>query len=148
MKTKIIIIISIVVAAIATIAYGITVSTTEIEASEKGIKYFDGSFDQALAKAKEENKMVFVKAYANWCGTCRKLESKEMSKEVTGSYYNATFINYKLNVDVDKIVAATYEIQELPTLLYLDNNGVVLKKLVGYRAADDLVKIGKIMSEK
>ena len=32
-----------------------------------GIKFFKGTFSEALAQAKQENKIVFVDFYAVWC---------------------------------------------------------------------------------
>ena len=36
----------------------------------------DISFSEALKKAKEENKMVFVDCYTSWCGPCKYMADK------------------------------------------------------------------------
>ena len=37
-----------------------------------GIKFFKGTFSEALVKAKQENKILFVDFYAVWCVPCKK----------------------------------------------------------------------------
>lgn len=39
--------------------------------SQAGIKFDDGNFSSLLAKAKKENKLIFLDAYASWCGPCK-----------------------------------------------------------------------------
>ncbi|MDG1903455.1 MAG: thioredoxin domain-containing protein, partial [Schleiferiaceae bacterium] len=39
---------------------------------EDGIKFEQGNWANTLAKAKAENKIVFVDAYTTWCGPCKK----------------------------------------------------------------------------
>lgn len=37
-----------------------------VTVSAQGIKFFEGTWSEALAKAKKENKLIFVDCYANW----------------------------------------------------------------------------------
>lgn len=38
------------------------------------INYFKGSYDNALKEARSNKKLVFVDAYTDWCGWCKKLD--------------------------------------------------------------------------
>ena len=49
---------------------------TQSEVGE-GIKFENGTWAEILAKAKKENKYVFLDAFTTWCGPC-----KWMDKEV------------------------------------------------------------------
>ena len=40
----------------------------------QGIEFEKGTFAEVLAKARKENKMVFMDCYTTWCGPCKKLE--------------------------------------------------------------------------
>jgi thiol:disulfide interchange protein len=45
--------------------------------AQDGIQFFGGSWDEAIETAKKEHKLIFMDAYAEWCGPC-----KRMAKEV------------------------------------------------------------------
>ena len=38
-----------------------------------GIEFFHGTWKEALAKAKAEDKILFVDSYAQWCGPCKRM---------------------------------------------------------------------------
>ena len=37
----------------------------------QGVHFEDLTLDEALAKAKAENKLVFMDCYTSWCGHCK-----------------------------------------------------------------------------
>jgi len=73
-----------------------------------GIKFFKGTFSEALVKAKQENKILFVDFYAVWCVPCKKMAKTVFTQEEVGKYFNEHFISLQLdaekgeNVDIAK----------------------------------------------
>lgn len=59
--------------------------------SDKGIQFYRGSWEEALALAKSENKLIFLDVYATWCGPCKKLKKYVFSSEKAGNYFNSKF---------------------------------------------------------
>ncbi|MBW6479654.1 MAG: thioredoxin family protein [Bacteroidales bacterium] len=59
----------------------------------EGMVFFTGTWDEALAQAKKENKLIFLDIYASWCAPCKMLKNNfgqagldylnTMSKKVT-----------------------------------------------------------------
>jgi len=86
--------------------------------------------DDAIAMAKRENKFVFVDTHASWCGPC-KIMDKVFEEAEVGNYFNANFINVKIDMDGpqgDKMLY-DYEVVWLPTLLIIDGSGMVRSKI-------------------
>lgn len=54
---------------------------------ELGIQFFEGSYAVALAKAKAENKLLFVDIYASWCGPCKRLKATTFRDPEVGAYF-------------------------------------------------------------
>ena len=107
-----------------------------IEKGYKGIKFEKLSFAQLMKKAKEQNKLVFIDCYTSWCGPCRSMANSVFPKEEIGNYFNAHFINTKMDMEKGegKEIAKKYKINAFPTLLFLDPDGNLIERLIGYKA--------------
>lgn len=94
----------------------------------QGIRFEKGSFNEALAKAKAQNKLLFIDAYAVWCGPCKKMDNTVFIEEKVGAYFNDNLI--ALKVDVEKgegpMIKRKYDIIGLPGYTFLDGDGNVV----------------------
>ena len=61
--------------------------------SQHSIKFEESSFASILAKAKAEKKLVFMDAYASWCGPCKMMDKQVFTQAEVGSTFNDIFIN-------------------------------------------------------
>lgn len=113
--------------------------------AQEGIKFENDTFKNILAKAKKENKLVFLDAYTSWCGPCKMLERNVFSQKKVGDYYNTTFINAHFDMEKGEGVeiAKKYKIYSYPTLLFINGDGEVSYKATGYMNPEDFVKVGK-----
>lgn len=91
------------------------------------MEFFHGSFDEALAQAREQGKKVFLDVYTTWCGPCIVMQETVFPLPEVGDYFNARFVNYKLDAEDESImgpdVAARYGVKGYPTYLILDSGG-------------------------
>ncbi len=55
-----------------------------IKEGKEGIQFFKGTWQEALAKAKKTNKLLFVDAFATWCGPCKMMDKKVFVKKEVG----------------------------------------------------------------
>ncbi len=117
---------------------------------QEGIVFTKGSLSQVLAKAKAENKLVFVDVYASWCGPCKRMAADIFPQKKVGDYFNATFVNAKFDAEQGEgiTVARTYKVDRYPTFLILDGDGVLKGTLIGGSPADDFIARIKKLVEK
>ncbi|PWJ59245.1 thioredoxin-like protein [Dyadobacter jejuensis] len=113
--------------------------------SEEGIQFQNDKWVNALAKAKQENKLVFLDVYATWCGPCKKLKKYTFSDSDVGNYFNKHFVNVALNAEVNEgaVAANFYGVNSYPTVLFVDGDGNVVKRHSGYLNAGELLKLGE-----
>ncbi len=52
----------------------------------QGIQFEHITFAEGLAKAKAENKLIFVDAFTTWCGPCKMLTSKTFPDSAVGTF--------------------------------------------------------------
>jgi len=111
----------------------------------KGIQFFDGTFKEALDKAKEENKLVFLDVYAKWCGPCKLLKRTTFKDEEVGTCFNANFINITIDGETKEgnELMKKYNLRAYPSLLIIDVNGELKMKTTGYMKPKILINFGK-----
>ncbi|UEQ78388.1 thioredoxin family protein [Chryseobacterium arthrosphaerae] len=111
----------------------------------QGIKFEDGNFASILAKAKKENKLIFVDAYASWCGPCKLMVKNIFPLQSVGDYYNAHFINAKIDMEKGEGIdlAKKYNVKAFPTYLFIDGNGEAVHRTLGYVEEKDFIQFAK-----
>ncbi|MEZ4909475.1 MAG: thioredoxin domain-containing protein [Saprospiraceae bacterium] len=113
--------------------------------SGQGIQFFEGTWKEAMEKAKKEEKLMFIDCYAKWCGPCKAMAKNTFTVKEVGDFYNENFINLKLDMEeVDGVsFGHKYAVSAYPTLYFLDGEGKVVKKMMGGQRPDGLIQLGK-----
>ncbi|MFI1772273.1 thioredoxin family protein [Thalassobellus citreus] len=110
------------------------------------------SWKKIVKKAKEENKLIFVDCYADWCGPCKKLAADVFTQEKVGTLFNENFINVSFNVEKDedgKAFAQRLSVTALPTLFFIDpETEQPAHKLVGSGDANWLIDAANLVADK
>ena len=116
----------------------------------QGIKFEENhDLNAALAKAKAENKLVFIDAFAEWCGPCKVMARDIFPQKEVGDFFNAKFINLKLDMEKGDNVALAkkYEVRAYPTYLFLDAEGNLVHKGLGSMPADQFIEVAKVAAD-
>ncbi|MDR6919452.1 MULTISPECIES: thioredoxin family protein [Chryseobacterium] len=111
----------------------------------QGIKFEDSNFAAILAKAKKENKLVFIDAYASWCGPCKLMVKNIFPLQTVGDYYNSHFVNAKIDMEKGEGVglAKKYNVKAFPTYLFINGDGEEVHRTLGYVEEKDFIQFAK-----
>jgi thiol:disulfide interchange protein len=97
------------------------------------------SFDSALQTAQQKKKPVMIDFYADWCGWCKRLDTDTYAHADVVSKAG-DFIALKIDADVRRDISSRYRIAGLPTILFIDQNGSEIHRVVGYRRPNQFVQ--------
>lgn len=142
MRKKYLSLIVVCVAFLATSFINDSQRVTGVGNNEDGIDFQEISFEEALAKAKKEDKLIFLDAYTSWCGPCKMLERTTFKSKDVGEAFNKNFIN--IHIDMEKgngpLIARKYKVQAYPTLLIIKPNGQQVKRMLGFMKEEQLLE--------
>ncbi len=119
--------------------------------TEEGIQFFTGTWQQALDKAKKENKYIFLDAYASWCGPCKMMKHKTFTDKAVGDFYNKHFVC--VAIDMEKpgdgpALAEKFSVEAYPKLIYLHPDGKLIGKAMGFRKSKEFLEMGEQVVSK
>jgi thiol:disulfide interchange protein len=97
-----------------------------------------------LEEAQKEKKPVFIEFYADWCAPCKVIEEEVFTAKPTFTYLNKNFINFRVDFasETGKRIASIYEVKTLPTILFVDPQGVLLERKTGGIAHSSITSLG------
>lgn len=114
--------------------------------AKEGVRFEEGlTWQQAVAKARQQNKYIFVDAYATWCGPCKKMEKEVFPLRNVGDFMNARFLSVRVQMDTTKNDAQPvkawykdaralkdqYHVTVFPTFLFFSPDGNIVHQHVG-----------------
>ncbi len=116
-----------------------------LAALAQGIEFFHGTWAEALEEARRQEKIIFVDAYAQWCGPCKRMARNVFPQEEVGAFFNKHFINVKMDMEHGEGPAfgQKYPVSAYPTLFFIDYTGEVVLQVRGARDAEGLIELGR-----
>ncbi len=109
----------------------------------QGINFETGTWKEVVAKAQQENKMIYLDVYTTWCGPCKSMANNIFPTQAAGDKYNKLFINYKVDAEKGegKEIARKYGVGSYPTNLYINpKDESVVYKIAGACGLGDFLK--------
>lgn len=116
------------------IVSGLFVFLSVVLFAQEAIQFQDLPFKDLVAKAKKEKKIVFIDAYASWCGPCKMMEKNVFTQKSVGDYFNTNFVNARFDMEKGegRDIAAKYGVRSYPTYLFLNGDGELVSQNYGY----------------
>jgi thiol:disulfide interchange protein len=132
------------------VLFGLTHLSVFAQAEQTGIQFFEGTYEEALNKAAEENKLIFMDAYTTWCGPCKWMSRNTFTDASVADFFNENFINVKMDMERGEGpgLARKFRIRGYPTLLFLDAQGNIAHQKLGALPADQFLDLGKAAQTK
>lgn len=111
----------------------------------QGIEFFHGTWEEALTEAKLQEKVIFIDAFAVWCGPCKRMANNVFPDEKVGEFFNRYFINMKLDMERGEGLEfrKEYPVAAFPTLFFINSEGEVVQKVKGAKDVKSLLDLGK-----
>lgn len=119
------------------------------QVENKGVRFEDNlSWTAIQAKAKAENKYIFMDCYTTWCGPCRYMAKTIFPQPEAGAFFNDKFISVGVQLDSTvkddarvkswyadaHAIAEDYGVRAYPTYLIFSPDGRPLHRLIGSSA--------------
>ena len=114
------------------------------------------TYDQGLARAKQDNKPIIIDFTASWCGWCKKMERETFSDSGVINYVLSHYVPVKVwGDDTTKAGMVThqgermrqsaltqvYNVRGFPTFWFLDSQGGKIGPVVGYKTKDQFLPL-------
>jgi len=99
------------------------------------------SYEEALAKAKKENKIVLIEGYIPFCRGCIKMDREVFVEEEVKEALNKGFVVVKKNVLIEKLPLGLKSLGT-PSFYFIDNKGKeVIDALQGIGTVDEFLEM-------
>ncbi|NLR80927.1 thioredoxin family protein [Chitinophaga eiseniae] len=123
-------------------------------AQEQGIHFEHGStWAEVKAKAKAENKYIFMDCFTTWCGPCKMMSAQIFPQEKVGNFMNDKYVSVKVQMDQTakdneevkqwyadaQQIEKDYSIRAYPTFLVFAPDGRIVDRQVGGSEADQFI---------
>jgi thioredoxin-related protein len=123
--------------------------------------FFTVDFNTALAKAKKENKPVFIDFYTDWCGWCKKMDKDTYTDPGIKKQIKEGWVAIKLNAEDESKkgtfngksmtypeIGQYFQVRGYPSFLFIDKEGKAVTVVPGYFPKQDFALVLRYFKEE
>ena len=106
------------------------------------------NYHGAMATGKAESKPILLHFTADWCKWCKKMKNETYSDFKVARYLQDNFSTGWVDTEQYRNLAKKYSVNSLPTLWFLDSDGVSLTRVDGYLGAEKMLLVLEFINTK
>jgi thiol-disulfide isomerase/thioredoxin len=119
---------------------GLALCTNAGAAAEPNGAAWLPSYASGIAAASAQKKPILIKFGASWCNWCRKLDEEVLTQPEVRAQLQQ-FVCIAVDADEEQNVAMAFGVSSLPRLVVINLHDEIVGDWLGFRPADDLVKL-------
>lgn len=117
-----------------------------VASAQEGIKFNQTTnWKEAIAKAKQEDKLIFLDCYTSWCAPCKWMDKNVFTDETVASFFNEKFVNVKIDMEKGEGIELRkkYNVQSFPTFLFINGHGDVVHRTASKMSVEEFLAEGE-----
>lgn len=129
------------------IALSLAVLFSEGYSQNRKINFIEKPWQDIVTLAKKENKIIFLDAFASWCGPCKWMAANMFTNDSVADYYNKTFICASIDMEhmEGMSLRMKYQVRAYPSLIFINTDGDMIHERVGApQMVSDYINMAKI----
>jgi len=126
----------------------LAMAETNEEKSNKLPKVSWQNYHGALATGKAESKPILLHFTADWCKWCKKMKNETYSDFKVARYLQDNFATGWVDTEQYRNLAKKYSVNSLPTLWFLDSDGISLTRVDGYLGPEKMLLVLEFIRTK
>lgn len=111
-----------------------------ITTNAQDVNFFQGDWEALNKEALQQNKIIMVDAFTDWCGPCKAMDRMMFhDNAIVADYINAHFLAYKVDCERDfgLVFSRKFKISGYPSLLFFNANGQLIERNLGFDSDQD-----------
>lgn len=110
--------------------------------NSQGIPFVRNNWAETLEIAKAEKKLIFVDAYASWCGPCKKMDALTFTHQEVTKFFSKNFISFKIDMEKGEgpELNKFLKVSAFPTLYFISPDQEIVHRITGFQDAKKLVE--------
>lgn len=111
--------------------------------NSRSVNFVISDWQDVLAKAKKEEKPVFIYFHGENCRECLLMENNIFNLDRVADFYNRNFVPFRVDISAEQPLLKTYRIEELPAYLFVNGEGKVITSDCGRKQTEEIIQMGE-----
>src|SRR5580765_2360646 len=101
------------------------------------------TFEQALAAAKKDGKVVMIDFFTTWCQPCKRLDKVTWADEGVQKWLGEKTVPLKIDAEKEVKLAEQFEVKAYPTIVFVKADGTKIDAIVGFKEPKAFMELAK-----